>query len=198
MNPLSLARAALVGAAALAAVLGGMLAVSTPVRLPRLEPLPRNRAAGWFLGCIALAMCVPHAAVVAPDFLLPLLSPVVRSAPYFLLPFLSPVALAAPWICAFYVDNPTARAVGGLMILRAYEVVHRTFECRFFGAPVCAAAAWLFGLAGIWLSGYPSAMRDALRLAARRRGFRIGAACGFGVLALLFAAAAVVGRGAAR
>ena len=183
MNPLFMARFVLGIAAAIAAVQGVLLWISTPERLPRLEPLPRNRAAGLILGYIALVMCVPHAEVVSPDFLVP---------------FLWPIALIAPWVCAFYVDNPTARAVGGLMILLAYEVVHRTFECRFFGAPVCAAAAWLFGLAGIWLSGYPSAMRDALRLAARRRGFRIGAACGFGVLALLFAAAAVVGRGAAR
>lgn len=183
MNPLFMARAVLVIAAVCAAALGTLLRISTPERLPRLEPLPRSRVAGLILGYIALVMCVPHAEVVAPDFLVP---------------FLWPIALIAPWICAFYVDNPTARAVGGLMILFAYEVVHRTFECRFYGAPLLAFAAWGFGLAGIWLSGYPVLMRDALRLAARRKSFRCAASGIFWALALFFAAAAVIGGGAAR
>ena len=183
MDPHGMARIVLVIAAAIAAALGTLLWASTPERLPRLEPLPRNRVAGLLLGYIALVMCVPHAEVVAPDFLVP---------------FLWPIALVAPWICVFYVDNPTARAVGGLMILFAYEVVHRTFECRFCCAPLLAVAAWGFGIAGIWLSGYPSSMRDALRLAARRRSFRFAAAGVFWALTLLFAVAAVVGGGAAR
>ena len=179
-NRLVSARIVLMIAAVIAEALGTLLHLSTEECLPRLEPLPRNRAAGVVLGYIALVMCVPHAEVVAPDFLVP---------------FLWPIALIAPWVCAFYVDNPTARAVGGLMILFAYEVVHRTFECRFYGAPVLAVAAWGFGIAGIWLSGYPVSMRDALRLAARRRWFRHAASGIFWGLALLFTVAAVVGRG---
>ena len=182
MIPLFMARAVVVIAAVCAGGLGTLLHLATPERLPRLEPLPRNRAAGVILGYIALVMCVPHAEVVVPDFLVP---------------FLWPIALTAPWVCAFYVDNPTARAVGGLMILFAYEVVHRTFECRFTGAPLLAVAAWSFGIAGIWLSGYPVSMRDALRLAARRRKFRWAASGVFWAFALLFAAAAAVGGGGA-
>ena len=76
-----------------------------PANLPKYEPWPRNRLAGLLIGWAVLAVCVPHAAVVSPGFLQPLLWP---------------LAVVAPVLCYFYVDYLTARAVGGAMIFWSY------------------------------------------------------------------------------
>lgn len=142
-------------------LLYGAVAVLTALlngqRLEKIEPLPRNKWIGLVGGWIALAICVPHAAVVAPAFLLP---------------FLWPIAIAVPILGFFFVDYPTARALGGVLILMGYYLVHCTFEFRTPGFPVLAVAGWMIGIAGIWISGKPCAMRDYLRLAGRRRSFR--------------------------
>ena len=139
-------------------------------RLPRLEKLPRNKWIGLFGGWIALALCVPHAAVVAPAFLIP---------------WLWPIVLVVPILGFFSVDYPCARALGGLLILLGYYLVHFTFEFRTPGAPLMAVAGWLAGIAGIWISGKPCAMRDYLRLCADRKQFRLGSGIFWAAEALL-------------
>ena len=116
--------------------------------LPAAEKLPRNRAAGLVLGFAALIWCIPHAEVVSPAFLLPLLWP---------------LAVAVPILAYFSLDYLTARAVAGLMILYGYQIVHTAFENRVPGTPVLAVAAWLIGIAGIWVSARPYALRDWIR-----------------------------------
>lgn len=122
--------------------------------LPRRERWTRNRPLGMILAYIAFIVCVPYAEVVSPDFLIP---------------FLWPLALVMPPVCAWYVDYPTARAVGGLLILLAYLAVHFGFELELPGAPALAISSWLAGAAGIWLSAQPWKLRDLFRSGATAR-----------------------------
>ena len=84
-----------------------------PENLRRREAWTRDRVWGLVLGYIVLVSCVPYARVVSPDFLLP---------------FLWPLALVLPPVCAYYVDYPNARAVGGALILLSYLTVHYGFD----------------------------------------------------------------------
>ena len=77
-----------------------------------------------------------------------------------------------PLLGFFYVDYPAARAVGGLLILAGYSLVHYTFDFRTPGFPLLAVAGWIAGIAGIWISGKPCAMRDYFRMAAEKVWFR--------------------------
>ena len=52
----------------------------SPENLSRFEPWPRAKLPGMVIGWIALALCVPHAAVVSPGFLVPLLWPLAINA----------------------------------------------------------------------------------------------------------------------
>jgi len=164
------ARSAFVSAVLFFAAAAVLTLLAVPERLPKVEPLPRNRWIGLFGGWIALAICVPHAVVVSPDFLLPLLWP---------------LAVTVPLLGFFFVDYPAARAVGGLLILQGYALVHYPFDFSTPGFPVLAVTGWLAGIAGIWISAQPCVMRDYLRLAARSAGFRFSAASLWGVAALL-------------
>lgn len=119
-----------------------------PENLNRFEKWPRNRLFGLLLGWVALALCVSHARVVAPDFLLP---------------FLWPLALGVPVLSYFFLDYCLARAVGGTMILWAYYWIYFAFAFHSPVMVVIAPAAWIFGGAGIWISGKPWALRDWIR-----------------------------------
>ena len=110
-------------------------------------------------------------------------------SPDFLLPFLWPLAVVTPILGFFFVDYPAARAVGGLLILQGYTLVHYPFDLVLPGFPVLAVTGWLAGIAGIWVSAQPWAMRDYLRLAARSKIFRLTGS-------LLWGAAALLGLGA--
>lgn len=156
---------------------------STETRLGFFEPLARNRWAGLFVGWIALALCVPHAVVVAPAFLIP---------------WLWPVALIVPILGFFSLDYPGARALGGALILLGYYLVHFSFDFRTPGFPVIALAGWLAGIVGIWISGKPCAMRDYFRMVARRKGIRGLCAAFWGVEMLLALWALIMTNGGGR
>lgn len=145
-----------------------------PERVTKFEALARNKWIGLFGGWIALALCVPHAVVVSPAFLLP---------------FLWPVAIVVPILGFFFVDYPATRAAGGLLILLGYSMVHYTFDFRTPGFPAFAVLGWLTGIAGIWVSGKPCAMRDYFRLACSKKEFRLicGGVWCVGVLMALWA-----------
>lgn len=150
----------------------GLLAAK-PERRAFFDRLARHRKAALFIGWAALAVCVPHARVVSPDFLTP---------------FLWPLAVIFPILGYFYLDFALARAVAGAMILCAYFTVHLTFDLKLPTAPVLAVLSWLFGIAGIWVSARPRAFRDAFRLAAENRAFKGMMAAALMVYALLLAA----------
>ena len=118
------------------------------------------------IGWIALALCVPHAAVVSPGFLVPLLWP---------------LAIVVPILGYCFVDYPLARALGGAAILGAYYLVHKSFELHTPCSGAIAVLAWIFGIAGIWVSGKPCALRDWIRLCARSGVWR-GVSGGFWVV----------------
>ncbi len=148
----------------------------TPENLPVAEKLPRHRLAGAILGMAALIWCIPHAAVVAPGFLLP---------------WLWPLAIVVPVVSYFVLDYLTARACGGLAILYGYQVVHTAFEMHTPGASVLAVFSWLLGMEGIWISARPCVVRDWIRAVSARPRLRVVAASISGVAAVLLALAAV-------
>lgn len=179
MNELLLYRiAAAVGGILLLVISGWTLRLS-PGNLARFEPWPRNRLGGLLLGWVALGLCVSHAQVVSPGFLLPLLWP---------------LAVIVPVLSYFFLDYLLARAVGGSMILWAYYLVHESFNVHAAGTPVLALLAWIFGFGGIWVSGRPCALRDWIRLCCGNPRWR-WASAGFLILlaAAMLAAAALTG-----
>ena len=134
--------------------LGVMLWRTTAENLPRREAWTRRKLCGIVMAYIAFILCVPYAQVVSPDFLIPLLWP---------------LALTMPVVCGLFVDYPTARGVGGLAILLSYLVVHEGFEMKIPYAPIFAVAAWISGIAGIWLSALPWKLRDLFRAGVKAR-----------------------------
>ena len=94
--------------------------------------------------------------------------------PDFLLPLLWPLALVMPPVCAFYVDYPNARAVGGALILAAYLAVHYGFDMELPGAPALTVLAWLVGIYGIVVSAQAWRLRDEFRAGKVRRRIEAG------------------------
>ena len=138
----------------------------------RFEKLTRNRLTGLLLGWFALLMCVPHAAAVAPAFMLKLLYP---------------LAIAVPVLGYRYVDYPAARAVSGVLILCAYNLVHLSFDAKLSAAPFFAVCGWITGAFAIWCSGLPWTWRDIFRKCCDSRKFRFIWAVLFIFSALVFA-----------
>ena len=147
------------GGAVLCGFLAYLLWSADPENLRRREAWTRNRVWALVLGYIVLVACVPYARVVSPDFLLP---------------FLWPLALILPPVCAYYVDYPNARAVGGALILAAYLAVHYGFDLELPAAPALTVTAWLVGLYGIVLSAQPWRLRDEFRAGKARRRIEAG------------------------
>ena len=143
-------------------LLATAFALASEKHITKLEKLTRNRVLGLLIALPALISCIPHAQIVAPGILQ---NPLVL---WFL-------ALAIPVLSYFYIDFYTARAIGGAMIILAYDVIHVAYEEALCGAAVLTVAAWLFGFAGIWMSGKPCALRDWFRLASKDKMFRFAA-----------------------
>lgn len=165
----------LAGCAIFAALGIGFLFASEKY-IAKLEKLCRNRIIGIVIALPALISCIPHAQIVAPGILQ---NPAVL---WFL-------ALAIPVLSYFYIDFYAARAVGGAVIILAYDLIHTAYDEMFTGAAAFTIAAWIFGFAGIWISGKPAALRDWFRLASRSKRFGIIAAGISFTFAVCFAAA---------
>ncbi|MDR0931745.1 MAG: hypothetical protein LBM70_01825 [Victivallales bacterium] len=168
----------------IAGVLGVGLTVWTvrlaPGNLERFESWPRAKAPGMIIGWIVLALCVPHAAVVSPGFLIPLLWP---------------LAIGVPILGYFFVDYPLSRALGGAAILGAYYLVHKSFELHTPMFGVIALLSWILGIAGIWISGKPCALRDWIRLCSRSRFWKFASAGFFAIMTLALWWGAALTRG---
>ena len=140
-------------------VLAYLLWSVTPENLHRREAWTRNRVWGLVLGYVVLVSCVPYAQVVAPDFMQR---------------FLWPLALIMPPVCAYFVDYPNARAIGGALILVSYLAVHYGFDLELPGAPVLTVLAWVVGIGGIVMSAQPWRLRDEFRAGRLRRRIEAG------------------------
>ncbi len=157
MNELALYRILTGGGAVILIAAAVWMLRLSPANLKRFEPWPRNRLFGLILGWLALILCIAPARVVSPQFLLPLLWP---------------LALIFPVLCYLFVDYLLARSVGGLLILAAYYLVHASFTLHTPVLAPLALIAWIFGIAGIWVSAKPCALRDWIRLLARAGHWR--------------------------
>ena len=165
-------------------LIGGLLQTAAAVwclklteeKLPVNEKLPRNRLGGAILGMAALLVCVPHAQVVSPSFLLP---------------FLYPLAVLIPILSYFFLDHCLARAVGGVMILWAYYWINTAFALNSPLLMLSAPAAWFWGALGIWISGKPWALRDWIRKASVNCKWRLCSAVILFIFALISILSAV-------
>lgn len=157
MNELFVFRIALAATGVLFALFAVWTFRLSPENLARWEPMPRRKLPGMLIGWAALFLCVPHAAVVSPGFLVPLLWP---------------LAVAVPILGYFFVDYPLARALGGIAILGSYYFIHKCFELHTPFGGALTVLAMLFGIAGIWVSGKPCALRDWIRRCARSGSWR--------------------------
>ena len=81
MNELLFYRIALGAAGILFALFAAWTFRLSPGNLSRFEAWPRRRLPGMLIGWAALAICVPHAEVVSPGFLVPLLWPLAIAVP---------------------------------------------------------------------------------------------------------------------
>ena len=181
MNELLFYRIALGAAGILFALFAAWTFRLSPGNLSRFEAWPRRRLPGMLIGWAALAICVPHAEVVSPGFLVPLLWP---------------LAIAVPILGYFFVDYPLARALGGISILGAYSFIHKSFEWHTPLLGALVVPAWIFGIAGIWVSGKPCALRDWIRLCAGSKTWRSVSAAFWCILtlALFWSAAMTTGE----
>lgn len=163
-------------------VLAAAFLLADEKNIAGLEKFTRNRVIGLIIAFPALFACVPHAQIVAPGILQePLL--------------LYALAVTIPILCYFYIDYYTARAIGGAVIILAYDLIHYAYDEKFAAAGILTVAAWIFGFAGIWMSGKPYALRDWFRLAAAKRGFARSAAAVSLFYGLCFLFALICGIG---
>ncbi len=151
-----------------------------PENLSKYESWPRNRLVGLLLGWVELAICVPHAMVISPNCLQPLLWP---------------LAVIIPVLCYFYIDYATARAVGGAMILWSYYLIHKGFDLHTPMLAIPAVLGWVFGLAGIWVSGKPCSLRDWIRLCSKSTYWRRISTSYLLLLAVLVLIAVIMTKG---
>ena len=73
----------------------------------------------------------------------------------------------------------------------AYEALHRSFDLALPLAPLIAVLSWLLGACGIWISGIPYHLRDAMRLAAEKTSMRLLFGLSLIACALLFAVSGI-------
>lgn len=150
----------MISGAVIFTALGSGFFLASEKTISRLEKLCRNKVIGLVVALPALISCIPHAQIVAPGIL-------QNTSVLWIL------AIAIPVLSYFYIDFYAARAIGGAIIILAYDLIHVAYEEALFGAIVFTIAAWLFGFAGIWLSGKPCALRDWFRQAACKKNFKV-------------------------
>ncbi len=156
-------------AALLLIAVAGLFFAARGNTLPALRRFCRWRWPGIVFGIPALLWCVPHARAVAPE----------SWAVAFI-----PLAIIVPILGYFVLDHITSRVIGGALIIAAYETIQRAFALAVPGYGFIIVLAWLYGLAGIWISGVPWSLRDALARAADKPRFKFAVA-GFASLAAL-------------
>ena len=91
----------------------------------------------------------------------------------------------------FYLDYLFARALGGAFIIGAYYFVHAAYEFQVPGAIMLTIFAWLWGIAGIIISGKPSLMRDYFRRNANNLKLKNASYVFFGATGIIFIYSAI-------
>ncbi|MDD5727299.1 MAG: hypothetical protein PHV59_01930 [Victivallales bacterium] len=121
-------------------------------RLARFESLPRNKYLGTVLAFFCLLWCIPQAAPIVWEWLLP---------------WLYPLAIVLTILGYFYLDYLFSRALGGLLILLTYYFVHEAFTFHSPALVLFAPLCWVLGIAGLFFSGKPHLLRDLIRKLSR-------------------------------
>ncbi|MDD3117944.1 MAG: hypothetical protein PHQ27_02075 [Victivallales bacterium] len=154
----------------------------TPENLKQREQLPRKVFAGMVLAAIDLLWCIPHTKPLLPEWLHV---------------YLLPTAVVLAVVAFLYLDYLFSRAIGGFFILLAYYFLHESFTFHSPAAPFFSLFCFALGIVGIFFSGKPYLMRDAIRLAARSRYYKYMLAAltaGFGLFSLLLGILHLTGR----
>ena len=153
----------------------GMLKLTSD-RIGFFEDLCRNRQLGVIIGFPLICWCVPHTQAIIFAW----------AEPYL---WYAAVILAV--LSYFYLDYLFARALGGAFIIGAYYFVHAAYEFQVSGAVVLTILAWLWGIAGIIISGKPSLLRDFFRKSANNIKIKNASYVFFGITGIIFIYSAI-------
>ncbi|UDQ96998.1 hypothetical protein AAEX28_08080 [Lentisphaerota bacterium WC36G] len=121
--------------------------------IKKREGLARNHWLGSILVVIDFYLLWPH------------LEPVL---PLFLAKIQLILVVVAAFLAIAFLDYLFSRALGGLLILGCYFLVHENFYNYGFTYGFFPALCYLFGLAGIFIAGKPALLRDYFRKCARK------------------------------
>lgn len=142
----------------------------------RFASLPRNVWWGMAIGIPCLAWSAWHACIMLEGGLAK---------------FHTIVWLLVPTIAIlsyFYLDYLFSRALGGLFILAANEMIRCAFAHAIPLRPLFSLVCLLIGVMGLFMLGTPWRMRDAISLAAKNRRYGRGFAT-----ALIFMGLVIIG-----
>jgi hypothetical protein len=159
ITPYHIYTAALIIAAITAASIGITAYRMNPQRLPQYESLPRWRGSGAVLAFLGLLWCIPHA------------TPIVWN---WMLPWLFPLVIICTVLAYLFLDYLLSRAIGGLLILSAYSLLHESFTFHTPLAAVLTIFCWALGIAGLFLSAKPHLLRDFIRCLSSSSRWRLG------------------------
>ncbi len=145
-------------------------------RIGFFENLCRNKQLGVIIGFPLICWCVPHAQAIIFAW---------AEA------YLWYAAVILTILSYFYLDYLFARALGGAFIIGAYYFVHAAYEFQVPGAIPLTIFAWLWGIAGIIISGKPSLLRDYFRKSANSIKLKNASCIFFGISGIIFIYSAI-------
>ena len=116
--------------------------------IEKREVLPRNKVLGIILTLIDFVLLWPHLEPVLPVFLAKIQLILV---------------IIAAILAIIFLDYLFSRAIGGLLILGCYFLVHENFYSHGVTYGIFPALCYIFGLAGIFVAGKPALLRDYFR-----------------------------------
>lgn len=140
------------------------------------EKLCRNRRFGVIIGFPLLCWCVPHTRAIIFNW----------AAPY-----LWYMVIVLTILSYFYLDYLLARSIGGAFIIGAYYFVHAGYEFHAAGAAIMTIIAWIWGIAGIFISGKPSFLRDYFRKCTVSTWMKMVSFIFFAATAVIFAVSGI-------
>ena len=127
--------------------------------IEKRESLPRNKVLGIILTIIDFVLLWPHLEPVLPVFLAKIQLILV---------------IVAAILAIIFLDYLFSRAVGGLLILGCYFLVHENFYSHGVSFGIFPALCYAFGLAGIFIAGKPALLRDYFRKCATNDKYKYG------------------------
>ena len=154
----------------------------TVVRKPDLwRLLPRERYVGEVVGVVCLVWSAAHVIPMLEGDLARYRAVVKVVVP------------VAAVLGFFYLDYLFTRALGGLFMLMASQLLHGAFVVHLPARPAYSVVCYAYGVVGMFLVGSPWRFRDLLKRATDSPRWRRWLLVGLGASSALFVVAAFLG-----